>query len=124
MVRALPPLLAAPLLALALLVHSLVSVAPAPTGAAGGVAVTVRCAPNPERVTVRNNSAGAIRVTAVGSIYQPYSSEPYAVSRALAKGAAVTFQSGAAASSNVLTRTYLFNNDVGTAEGARVRASR
>jgi hypothetical protein len=109
--------------ALTLLLHGLVAVAPAPTGAAGTVAVVVSCATNPERVTVRNNTSGAIRVTAVGSIYQPYSSEPYAVSRALAKGAAITFQSGAAASSNVLTRKYLFNNDVGTAEGARVRTT-
>lgn len=95
-----------------------------PSGAAPpAVSVTVSCATNPEKVTVKNNRTSSITVRTVGSIYQPYSFEPVTVTRTLAAGVSVTFQSGGAASANVLTKRYIFNNDVGSTEGARAATS-
>ncbi|HVD34265.1 MAG TPA: hypothetical protein VNB93_00865, partial [Rubrobacter sp.] len=62
----------------------------------------------------------AITIKAVGSIYQPFSYEPVRVERKLGAGKTVTFESGAGADRNVLTGSYIYNNDVGSKEGARV----
>ncbi len=46
--------------------------------------------------------------------------------RTLGAGNSITFYSGPGASSsnsNTLTRAYIFNNDVGSTEGARVKTS-
>jgi len=59
-------------------------------------------------------------IKAVGSIYQPFSYEPVRVERKLGAGKTVTFESGAGAGRNVLTGSYIYNNDVGSKEGARV----
>jgi hypothetical protein len=93
---------------------------------ASGLRVAVSCFSNPEKVRVTNVSSRSITITRVGSIYEPNSSEPYSKTRTLGAGNSITFFSGAGASSsnvNTLTRSYIFNNDVGTAEGARVRTS-
>ena len=86
--------------------------------------VTVNCYSNPERTVVHNNRSKAITIKTVGSIYRPYSNEPISVYKRLAPGATVTFYSGYGASSSnprTLTRQYIFNNEVGSAEGARVK---
>ena len=73
---------------------------------------------------VHNNRSKAITIKTVGSIYRPYSNEPISVYKRLAPGATVTFYSGYGASSSnprTLTRQYIFNNEVGSAEGARVK---
>jgi hypothetical protein len=87
------------------------------------VTVTARCDGNPERVIVVNNTRQRIEVRTVGSIYRPRSNEPFHVDRTLRRGRAITFQSGPAANRNVLSRQYVFNSDVGSREGARVRTS-
>jgi len=90
------------------------------------IKVTVYCYSNPERVVIRNNRSKALTIRNVGSIYQPYSSEPFYVRYRLGAGKTVTFKSGygaSASSSKTLTRQYIFNNDVGSREGARVRLS-
>ena len=84
------------------------------------LAVRVDCYSDPERVVVRNTRPYAILITSVGSIYDPYKFEPVDVSYRLAPGATVTFESGHRAERHVLTRYYIFNNDVGAREGARV----
>ena len=94
-----------------------------PVEAAARVTVTARCDGNPERVIVENNTRRRIEVTRVGSIYQPRSNEPFRVDRTLRRGRSITFQSGPAASRNVLSRQYVFNSDVGSREGARVATS-
>jgi hypothetical protein len=94
--------------------------------AGSGLRVAVNCYSNPETVKVTNVSSGSITITRVGSIYQPNSSEPYSKTRTLGAGSSITFKSGSAASSsssNTLTRAYIFNNDVGSTEGARVTTS-
>ncbi len=86
--------------------------------------VTVNCYSNPERTVVHNNRSHAITIKSVGSIYRPYSNEPVFVYKRLAAGATVTFYSGYGASSSnprTLTRQYIYNNEVGSAEGARVK---
>ncbi len=58
-----------------------------------------------------------------GSVYQPRSNEPFRVGVKLGAGRSVTFESGYDANSRVLTRQYIYNNDVGSKEGARVSTS-
>jgi len=82
--------------------------------------VTVACKATPETTRVKNNRNRAITIEAVGSIYQPFSYEPVRVERKLGAGKTVTFESGAGAERNVLTGSYIYNNDVGSKEGARV----
>jgi hypothetical protein len=82
--------------------------------------VTVACKATPETTRVKNNRNKAITIKAVGSIYQPFSYEPVRVERKLGAGKTVTFESGAGADRNVLTGSFIYNNDVGSKEGARV----
>ena len=87
------------------------------------LSVTTYCYSNPERVVVHNNRTYAITIRTVGSLYQPRSNEPFYVYVKLYPGRTVTFYSGYGASSTssrTLTRQYIFNNNVGTTEGARV----
>jgi len=96
---------------------------PAEAATSNGVTVNVACRANPEVTWVKNNRNSRITIRNVGSIYQPRSNEPFRVGRILRPGRAVRFESGAAADMNVLTRQYIYNNDVGTREGARVKTS-
>ncbi len=82
--------------------------------------VTVKCSAAPETTRVANNTGHRITIKKVGSIYQPRSNEPFSVSRTLRSGQAVVFESGYGANHNTLTRQYIYNNDVGSKEGARV----
>lgn len=94
-----------------------------PAESAPAVGVTVSCATNPERTTVRNNTGSTIRVQRIGSLYQPLAAEPYAIGRNIGPGGVVTFQSGSGATANVITKQFIYNNDVGSTEGARVKTS-
>ncbi len=82
--------------------------------------VTVACKATPETTRVKNNRGRAITIKTVASIYQPYSYEPFRVDRRLGGGNSVTFESGSGADHNKLTGSYIYNNDVGSKEGARV----
>jgi len=82
--------------------------------------VTVACKATPEKTRVENNRHRAITIKTVGSIYRPYSYEPFRVDRRLRAGRTVTFESGSGANTNKLTGSYIYNNDVGSKEGARV----
>jgi hypothetical protein len=81
--------------------------------------VTVSCKATPETTRVKNNRNTAKTIKTVGSIYRPYSEEPLTVNRRLGGGRSITFESGSGADRNVLTGKYIYNNDVGTNEGAR-----
>ena len=86
--------------------------------------VTVNCDSDPEKTQVRNNTNRVIEIETVGSLYRPYSYEPFVVNRELRPGRAITFQSGSKAKGrNELTNAYIYNSDVGSREGARVRTS-
>ncbi len=102
-------------------------VAPRPAEAAvPAVTVTVGCYTNPETTRIKNNRSYAVTVRTVGSIYRPRSNEPFYVYRRIAAGGTVVFRSGYAASSTsalTLTRQYIYENNVGTSEGARVATS-
>ena len=82
--------------------------------------VSVACKATPEVTRVENNRNRKITIKKVGSIYQPRSNEPFTVNRTLRAGRAIRFESGYEADQNVLTRQYIYNNDVGSQEGARV----
>src|SRR5215217_3570356 len=81
--------------------------------------VTVACKATPETTRVKNNRNRAIMIKNVGSIYQPRSNEPFRVDRRLGGGNSVTFESGSGAN-NTLTGAFIYNNDVGSKEGAKV----
>jgi hypothetical protein len=82
--------------------------------------VTVACKATPETTRVKNNRNRAITIKNVRSLYQPFSYEPIRVNRKLGAGKSVTFESGSGADRNVLTGSYIYNNDAGSKEGARV----
>ncbi len=96
---------------------------PRPAEAASGVKVTVNCASGPEITRVANNTNHRITVRTVGSIHQPRSNEPFRVKRTLLRGKTIAFESGYDADQNVLTRQYIYDNEVGSKEGARVGTS-
>jgi hypothetical protein len=117
-------LLLASALALALTMFAPASergVSPRPADAATpALTVSVACKATPETTRVKNNRNRSITIKTVGSIYQPRSNEPFFKNRTLSAGGAVVFESGYNANRNVLTQQYIYNNDVGTKEGARV----
>ena len=82
--------------------------------------VIVACKATPERTHIKNNRKRAITIKTVGSIYRPYIHEPFRVDRRLGGGKSVTLESGSGANRNKLTGSYIYNNDVGSKEGARV----
>src|SRR5215212_12037627 len=81
--------------------------------------VSVACKATPERTHVKNNRNRAITIKTVGSIYRPYSYEPFRMNRRLGGGKSVTFESGSGANHNKLTGSFIYNNEVGRKEGAR-----
>ncbi len=91
--------------------------------ALSAVTVWVGCYSNPEYTRVKNNKTTGIYIKSVTSIYKPYSPEPFYMKRWLGPGKTVTFQTGAAASTNRLTYKYIYNNSVGTQEGAKIVTS-
>ncbi len=99
-------------------------IAPRLAEAAPAVGVNVNCTSNPEKTAVTNNTNKPIKIKKVGSIYQPRSNEPFVVNRTLKPDKRITFESGSKANgSNALTRQYIYENDVGSREGARVFTS-
>ena len=120
-------LLLASALALALTMFAPASergVSPRPADAATpAVKVSVSCKSAPEVTRVTNNRAKSITIRTVGSIYRPYSYEPIRVNRTLGGGRTISFESGSGANSNKLTGNYIYNNDVGSKEGAKVSTS-
>jgi hypothetical protein len=87
------------------------------------VNVNVACKATPETTRVKNNLNRAITIRAVGSIYRPFGYEPVRVERKLGAGKTVTFESGAGADRNKLSGSFIYDDDVGSREGARVRTS-
>ncbi len=87
------------------------------------VTMSVACKATPEITRVKNNRNRSITIRTVGSIYRPYSYEPFRVNRTLRGGGSITFESGSGANGNKLTGSYIYNNDVGSREGARVSTS-
>jgi hypothetical protein len=85
--------------------------------------VTVDCTSNLERTTVKNNSSGIITINTVESIYQPRDNEPFPVNSQLNPGETVTFESGSDATQNVLVNQFIYEDDVGSQEGAKVVTS-
>ncbi len=92
--------------------------------AAPGVTVNVNCASNPETTSVTNDLNKSVKIKTVGSIYQPGSDEPFKVNRKLKPGKTITFQSGSKAKGkNELTKDFIYDDDAGRKEGARVKTS-
>ena len=98
-------------------------VSPRPVEAASAVTVSVSCKNNPETTYVANNTSRTITIRGVGSIYKPRSNEPFFVGMRLRPHRAVNFESGYAADQHILTRQYIYDDNVGTSEGARVATS-
>jgi hypothetical protein len=99
-------------------------IAPRLAEAAPAVEVNVNCTSNPETTAITNNTNKPIKVNKVGSIYRPRPGvEPRLVNKTLKPDKTITFESGQKADSNVLTKQYIYENDVGSREGARVFTS-
>ena len=97
----------------------------APAAAATSVKITLKCYSNPEKTTITNNGTVTFKVTKVGSTYHPYSSEPFSVSKTLAPGQSVTYQTGNAASGAYeLSHLYIYNNNGQDGVGSRLQWAR
>jgi hypothetical protein len=106
---------------------SLALVVPAAPGvqAASGLSLSLDCYSSRERITIKNPRTTTVTIRTIGSLYKPYSNEPFTVNRKLAAGKSVTYYTGSGASatsSMTLTRRNIFNNSVST-EGVRVTSS-
>ncbi len=91
--------------------------------AASAVQVRVNCTSSPEVTRVKNNTNRRIIVKRVGSIHEPRDNEPFRMRVKVRPGKAVAFTSGSGARGKVLTGQYIYDNDVGSREGARVATS-
>lgn len=86
--------------------------------AASAVKVRVNCTGSPEVTRVKNNTNRRIFVKRVGSIHEPRDNEPFRTRVKVRPGKAVAFTSGRGARGKVLTGQYIYDNDVGSREGA------
>ncbi|MEA2623930.1 MAG: hypothetical protein QOH61_2840, partial [Chloroflexota bacterium] len=82
---------------------------------------TVRCYAHPETTKIHNGTNHAITINSVGSTYQPRSNEPFHVSKTLAAGHSITYETGYDANSHVLTHAYIYNDN--GRDGARVMST-
>jgi hypothetical protein len=114
------------MLALALAAAGLPAlIAPNTDAATPALAITLDCYSSRERTTIKNTRSVTVTIRTVGSLYKPYSNEPFAVNRKLAAGKSITYYTGSGASyssSTTLTRRNIYNNTVST-EGVRVTSS-
>ncbi|HVM29939.1 MAG TPA: hypothetical protein VM305_04120 [Candidatus Limnocylindrales bacterium] len=113
--------LAAALGLAALLAGGHLGILPNQVEAAPLVGIRLGCYSNPETTRIKNNTAKTITIYRVGSTYQPYSYEPFTVNKRLLPGTAITYQTGRAATRNVLTRNYIYNDN--GRDGVRVATS-
>jgi hypothetical protein len=113
------------LLAVALVGSTWTVTAPSVQASTPALTITLDCYSSRERTTIRNNRSTTVTIRTVGSLYKPYSNEPFSVNRRLAAGKSVTYYTGSGASytsSFTLTRRNIFNNTA-YGEGARVTSS-
>lgn len=99
--------------------------APSVDAATPALTITLDCYSSREKTTIRNNRSTTVTIRTVGSLYKPYSNEPFSVNRKLAAGKSVTYYTGSGASysvSTTLTQRNIYNNTV-SSEGARVTSS-
>ena len=90
---------------------------------AAAISIRLGCYSDPEVVTITNNRTERIFIASIAPIYRPQSNETFEVDRRLNAKAIITFHSGPNATRNVLTRQFIFNNDVGRREGVVVVTS-
>ncbi len=93
--------------------------------AAPAVEVRVDCTSNPEITAFKNNTDESFTVEKVGSMYKPRSDEPFVfdVKAELEPGVTGWVETGPKADAYVLTTKYIYNDHVGSREGARVATS-
>jgi hypothetical protein len=87
----------------------------------GTIDLTVACNTWPERTTITNNTDETLNLSGwtLGSLYQPGSDEPFALSGTLDPGKSVTYESGLFASQNVLSSLPIYGN-AAPSQGARL----
>jgi lipoprotein-anchoring transpeptidase ErfK/SrfK len=83
--------------------------------------VTIDCQKLPEWVKVVNVGQGPVTLTGIESLYEKKSIEPFTLNKTLQPGQGIIYRSGTTGSyANILTSQYLYNPNVGSAEGARI----
>jgi hypothetical protein len=105
----------------AALVGALSLLGPGSTGAAT-VNITLSCYSNPELTTVTNTTGSPIEIRTIKSTWEPQDFEPIRVDRRLGPGKSIRFQSGFGATTNVLTRNFIYY-DNRELDGVRVVTS-
>ncbi len=85
--------------------------------------VSVSCNTSPEKITIKNIGQGPVRLSSIRTSYEPVAAEPFGLNTTLNPNQTITYQSGAGASSNVLTSEHILNQNVGTQERVTVTVS-
>ena len=86
--------------------------------------VTVDCQNLPEWAKIINVGQGPVTITGLESLYDQKSIEPFQLNKTLQPGQGLIYRSGTTGSYyNVLTSQYLYNPNVGSAEGVRIYTS-
>ena len=94
---------------------------PKPPAYPSQLEVTIDCKNLPEWVKIKNVGQGPVTITGLESLYQKKSIEPFTLNKTLEPGQGIIYRSGTTGSyANVLTSQYLYNPNVGEAEGARI----
>jgi lipoprotein-anchoring transpeptidase ErfK/SrfK len=85
--------------------------------------VSVNCTGVPETTTIKNVGEGTVTLSRLTSLYNAGGGEPFALNRQLAPGATITFSTGTGTGPNKLSNQFIYNDDAGDVEGARVTVS-
>ena len=85
--------------------------------------VSINCTGVPETTTIKNVGEGTVTLSRLTSLYNAGGGEPFALNRQLAPGATITFSTGTGTGANKLSNQFIYNDDAGDVEGARVTVS-
>lgn len=93
-------------------------------GKLSDLSITLSCRTYAETVRVTNNGTGYILLKALATYYAPLGDEPYRLDRVLKPGATAIYQAGTGAQyGTVLTKDYIFTNEVWDKDGVRISTS-
>lgn len=85
--------------------------------------VSIDCQGVPETTTIKNVGEGTVTLSRLTSLYNAGGGEPFAINRQLAPGQTITFSTGTGTGPNKLSSQFIYNDDAGDVEGARVTVS-
>ncbi len=87
------------------------------------LSISIVCSGAPEKTTIKNIGEGSVTLSQLWTSYNKLGIEPFSLSKVLAPGAQITYESGANATSNRLTSQQIYTEGAGTREAVTVKVS-